>query len=99
MKREIVLLFVLIGLCSLAGCGGKRLPELPAPPVILNLPDCPAPDRPRLPQVNGGLPFDAPENINTFLERDDIMRAYIKGLEAAVLCARRDSIQGESEND
>lgn len=95
MKPATVLLIVLIGLCSLAGCGGKRAPELPAPPAILNLPDCPAPERPLLPLINGGLPFDSPENIESFLERDDIMRAYIKGLEAAVTCYRRIKIQGE----
>lgn len=95
MKPASVALIVLIGLCSLAGCGGKQAPEVPAPPVILKLPDCPAPERPRLPLINGDLPFDSPENIKAFLERDDIMRAYIKGLEAAVGCYRRTTIQGE----
>lgn len=94
MKRASVLLIGLIGLCSLVGCGGKR-PEVPTPPAVLILPDCPSPERPRLPLINGDLPFDSPENIKIFLERDDIMRVYIKGLEAAALCYRRNSIQGE----
>lgn len=95
MKRAFVPLIGLIALCSLYGCGGKRLPEVPAPPAILNLPDCPVPERPALPRIIGAIPFDAPENIAVFLERDDIMRAYIKGLEAAVGCFRRVKQQGE----
>lgn len=97
MKRAFVPLAGLTVLCSLAGCGGRQAQTVPVPPVILNLPDCPAPERPLLPPVNGEAPFDAPVNVKAFLERDDIMRAYIKGLEAALACSRRNTKQGEPE--
>ena len=88
MRHASVVLIALIVLCSLAGCG-KRTPELASPPVILNLPDCPAPDTPRLPLIDGALPLDSPVNIKALLERDDIMRFYISGLNAAISCFRR----------
>ena len=94
MKRASALLIALIGLGSLPGCGDMR-PSLPPPPVILNLPDCPAPERPDLPQIDGHLPFDAPRNIAAILERDDVLRLHIKALGAALECFRR---QGSKEN-
>jgi hypothetical protein len=98
MRHASVALIALIVLCSLGGCG-TRTPELAPPPVILNLPDCPAPDAPRLPPINGALPFDAPANIAALLERDDVMRAYIKGLDAAITCFRRSSPGRNQQHD
>lgn len=84
MKRAIVLLIASIGLCS--GCGQKQ-----AAPLILNLPDCPAPASPALPLLDGSAPLDAPHNVDRLMERDDRIRAYIDGLNAALRCfqARR----------
>lgn len=79
MKRALVLLLVSIGLCS--GCGHKR-----AAPLILNLPDCPAPSVPVLPDLDAAEPLDSPENLSRLLERDDSIRAYIDGLNAALRC-------------
>ena len=79
MKRALVLLLVSIGLCS--GCGHKR-----AAPLILNLPDCPAPSVPVLPDLDAAEPLDSPENLARLLDRDDRFRAYIDGLEAALRC-------------
>lgn len=79
MKRALVLLIVSIGLCS--GCGHKR-----AAPLILNLPDCPAPAPPALPLLDGSAPLDAPDNVARLMERDDRMRAHIDGLNAALRC-------------
>lgn len=94
MKPVRVALIALIVLCS-TGCSGKRLPEVPTPPAVLSLPDCPAPARPELPFIDGVLPFDSPENIKILLERDDILRFYIKGLEATVICFSRKNNKGE----
>lgn len=79
MKHAVVLLLVSIALCN--GCG--RQP--PAPP-ILNLPDCPAPSVPILPELDAAEPLDSPENIACLLARDDALRAYIGGLDAALRC-------------
>jgi hypothetical protein len=38
--------------------------------------------------LDGTLPFDAPPNVAALLERDDALRGYAKGLEAAVDCYR-----------
>lgn len=80
MKRAVALLSVLIVLCS-CGCGSKQ-----TVPLILNLPDCPAPSVPVLPELSGEEPLDSPENIVRLLERDDVLRAYIDGLNAALRC-------------
>ena len=88
MKRAFVPLIALIGLFSLAGCGVYR-PSLPPAPAILKLPDCPAPARPYLPRIDGSLPFDAPDNVAAFLERDDVLREFVKALEDALVCFRR----------
>ena len=80
MKRATVLFCVLIVLCS--GCGK----EVHAPPVILNLPDCPAPSPPILPELDAGESLESPANVARLLERDDCMRAYINGLNAALRC-------------
>lgn len=79
MKHAIVLLVASIVLCS--GCGPKQ-----AAPLSLNLPDCPAPAPPVLPLIDGSAPLDAPDNVARLMERDDRMRAYIDGLNAALRC-------------
>ena len=93
MKRASALLFGLIALGSLTGCGTAR-PSLPVPPVILKLPDCPAPPRPALAPIDGALPFDAPANVAAFLERDDILRLHVRALEDTITCYQR----GKGEN-
>lgn len=84
MKPASVLLIVLIALFSVAGCGGREPSRVPAPPVILNLPASPVPQRPVLPQIDGALPLEHKANVDVLLERDDIMRALIKALYAAL---------------
>ncbi len=82
MKRVAALLSVLIVLCS--GCGQKQT----SAPLILNLPDCPAPSVPVLPELDAAEPLDSPENLARLLERDDRFRAYINGLLAALRCSQ-----------
>jgi hypothetical protein len=96
MKFALVPLIALTVLGSLAGCGAGK-PALPPPPVILNLPDCPAPARPALAPIDGALPFDSPANISTFLERDDVIRFYVQGLEATINCYQRRGDQKPAE--
>lgn len=81
MKRVVALFCASIVLCSLCGCGQKQ-----AAPLILNLPDCPVPSVPALPELGGEEPLDSPENIARLLERDDRFRAYIDGLKSALQC-------------
>lgn len=79
MKRASALLLASTVLCSC--CGQQQ-----AAPLILNLPDCPCPSAPMLPDMDGAEPLDSPENISRLLERDDRIRAYIDGLNAALRC-------------
>ena len=79
MKRVVALFCASIVLCS--GCGPKQ-----AAPLILNVPDCPAPAPPVLPLIDGSAPLDAPDNVARLMERDDRIRAYIDGLNAALCC-------------
>lgn len=90
MKPALALFLASIVNCSLlTGCGTRELPALPPAPVILNLPDCPAPARPALPALDPALPLDSPPNLETLLTRDDVIRAYVRGLTAAVECYNR----------
>lgn len=92
MKPALALFLALIVACSgLTGCGARELPALPPAPLVLNLPDCPAPTPPVLPQLSGNLPLDSPENLDALLERDDAIRAYLHGLAATVHCYQRRS--------
>ncbi len=79
MKRAVVLLLVSIALCN--GCCRQ-----PSAPLILKLPDCPAPDAPVLAKLDATEPLDSPENVARLLARDDALRAYIGGLDAALRC-------------
>ena len=46
----------------------------------------PAPARPELPRIDETLPLDDPANIEALMTRDDLLRQYIRGLEATVGC-------------
>lgn len=81
MKLAAVWLSVSIAVCS--GCAGQR--SVPKPLV---LPDCPAPAAPALPPLDASEPLESPANAARLLERDDVIRAYINGLNAALECFR-----------
>ena len=81
MKRAVALLSASIVICNSCGCGSKQ-----AAPLILNLPDCPAPSVPALPELDAAEPLDSPENLSRLLERDDRIRVYRDGLNAALRC-------------
>lgn len=85
MKRASLLLLVLIAACS--GCAGRQ----PAPvivPHVVGATECPVPEAPALPAVDGAAPFDGPANVSTLLERDDLLRGYIESLRAVIDCYR-----------
>lgn len=81
------LIFLMLGSLALAaaGCGGKaqvqvrryRPEECPRPAPLC------AED---LPAIDGGLPFDAPENVNALMQRHTVLRAHVKEQEAALDC-------------
>lgn len=85
MPRAGRLWIALIVLCSLTGCTA-RTPVVPPAPLIVETANCPAPPVPTLPALDAALPFDAPQNVRVLLERDDLCRQYIKGLQATVRC-------------
>lgn len=86
--RPLLFLTLVGSLLLMAGCA-ERLPELPPAPRIMRARDCPSPERPALPPVDGDLPFDAPENIRALMRRDALLKNYAEGLEAAVDCYRK----------
>lgn len=81
---------VLIALCSavlLSGCAaGRPASVVPPAPGLVRTALCPAPAAPRLPLINGELPFDHPVNVAAAMERDDLLRQYIAGLADALEC-------------
>lgn len=81
MRRAMLLLIALTGLCS---CNAR--PALPPVMVVHASAICPVPARPELPRIDGTLPLDGPANIEALMTRDDLMRQYIRGLEATVDC-------------
>ncbi len=84
VKRRLIALTVLFNMMLATGCSSR--PE-PVPPVILvTIKPCPSPPRPSLAFIDGAQPFDAPCNIEALLERDDVSRSHIMGLEATIQC-------------
>lgn len=79
MKHEKKLLPALIVLCSLLCACVKNMP-VPAEMY------CPQPAKPSLPLLSADLYLDSPVNIEILMQRDDIMRGYIEGLEDTILC-------------
>ena len=90
MKRAVALFCASIVICNCCGCGPKQ-----TAPLILNLPDCPAPSVPALPELDAAEPLDSPENLSLLLERDDSIRAYIDGLRAALRCYQARGTHGK----
>lgn len=90
MRPAPLLLIALIGLCS---CAARPVP--PQVTVVPAMSHCPAPHRPALPLLRSELPFDHPANITALMERDDILRGYVHGLESCVRCYQQ---QTESNN-
>lgn len=86
MRHAARLLIALIVLGSMGCAAHQAEPELVLTPPPS---ECPAPARPALPSLDAELPFDHPENVQVLMERDDLCRAYIQGLEATVDCYRR----------
>jgi len=78
----------------LGGCATPA-PRVPPAPVITGAAECPAPDAPVLPMLDPALPFDAPDNVRALLERDDLCRQYIKGLQATVRCYESQTKDGK----
>ncbi len=93
MRHASVLLIVSIALGSL-GCSARQV-QVPPAPEIVRMEECPCPERPELPAVIGSLPLDHQVNVEAILERDDVYRAYIQGLEAAIDCYRAQTGSGQ----
>lgn len=84
MRHVMLLLIVLTVLCS--GCAKPApVPQIVMAPAAVT---CPVPARPELPRIDGTLPLDGPGNIEALMARDDLLRQYIRGLEATVDCYR-----------
>lgn len=86
MLRARKLWIALIALCSLTGCAAGGVPVVPQAPILVRTAVCPAPDIPVLPRLDAASAFDAPDNVLALLERDDLCRRYIKGLQATIRC-------------
>lgn len=67
-----------------AGCGKSETIFVRVPEMVRPAP-CPAPEAPELPRILSA-PLDSPANILRLRLRDEVMRGYIDGLEAALTC-------------
>lgn len=83
MIRLALLSLLALTVLGSAGCA-KPVPMLMSLPVA----ECPAPERPDIPALDPGLPFDHSVNVEIIMERDDVYRAYAKALEDCVECYR-----------
>lgn len=82
MRRAMLLLLGSIALCS--ACA-KPAPVMVTAPLVA----CPAPSAPTLPALDPFLPLDSPTNVEALMIRDDALRGYIRGMESALECYRR----------
>ncbi|MDD2966755.1 MAG: hypothetical protein PHN64_04590 [Desulfovibrionaceae bacterium] len=93
MKPASALLLALTVLCS--ACGARQAAI--SPPLVLALPDCPAPEVPLLPPLEGAVPLDSPQNIDLLMQRDDSIRRYVAGLQASISCYQRQNTKENHE--
>lgn len=91
MKQGKKLLPALIVLCSCISACGKNIPV----PVEIY---CPQPQKPELPLLSADLYLDSPANIEILMQRDDIMRGYIEGLEDTILCYENSQKERNNEH-
>lgn len=80
MKRVKRLLPASIVLCSCFLLGCKKNISVSVPVY------CPEPIKPDLPVLLEQYYLDSPLNIEIIMQRDDIIRSYIEGLEDTILC-------------
>lgn len=85
----------LLAAILVSGCAAREGPFVPPAPVIMSAAACPAPDAPVLPPLDAALPLDGPDNVRALLERDDLCRRYIKGLQATIRCYESQSKEGK----
>lgn len=97
MQQPAVLCLTLwIGLCS--GCAVNTPPPCIVPePVVVRPVLCPRPLPPELPRVSGVSFLESREAYTLLLQRDARIRAYVKGLEAALSCYEAQTAQGEKQ--
>lgn len=80
MKHAKKLLPASIVLCSCLCCAcGKNIP-------MQSESYCPEPVKPELPLLLEEHCLDSPLNIEIIMQRDDMMRGYIEGLEDTIMC-------------
>ena len=72
-------------LLPLTGACGKTETIIAPVPELVRLAPCPAPEAPELPRILAA-PLDSPANLLRLRLRDEVLRGYIDGLEAALTC-------------
>lgn len=78
-------------------CGGCAARERPVPePILIRPALCPRPAPPVLPKLGGVAFLESREGYAVLNLRDARMRAYLKGLEAALTCYEA-QVGGEEE--
>lgn len=83
MRHAVSCILTLTALCS--GCAPREVPPVPAPIVILSV-LCPRPAPPALPKLAGVNLLESREGYAVLKLRDQKIRDYIKGLNAALDC-------------
>lgn len=93
-RRAAVCLIAWIALCS--GCAARERPAPVPEPVLIRPAFCPRPAPPVLPKLGGVAFLESREGYAVLNLRDARMRAYLKGLEAALTCYEA-QVGGEEE--
>lgn len=94
MMRHVAVLWIAsIVICS--GCAKPAAQQIVMAPAAVT---CPAPARPELPRIDGALPLDSPANIEALMTRDDLLRQYIRGLEATVDCYKAQTTKDQRDD-
>lgn len=83
MRHAVSCILTLTALCS--GCAGPKAQPIPAPVVVLPV-MCPRPQTPSLPKLAKVNLLESREGYAVLKLRDQKIRAYIKGLNAALDC-------------
>lgn len=86
MRHAASCILILTALCSV-GCasGGGKTPPVPEPILILPV-FCPRPHPPALPKLAGVNLLESRQGYAILKLRDQKIRDYIKGLDAALEC-------------
>lgn len=98
MPRAAICCLILTVLCS--ACARPTAQPAPQPaPVIIWPARCARPAKPDLPRLSGLVLLESAQGYALLKRRDQVMRAYIAGLEDALTCYEAQLPPGETPRE